>query len=156
MKKWLLFAFVASILLYNCNCGRGSGSADTSTLNQDSLQRADSLKQAHIKDSISNDSILKAQNIVVKPNVIDPNDEIIVEKILEKREEASSLKGKSPEEIYTIYETFIKKYDKNNKDDVEQLKKWSEDPFLNTAKKSSDEWLEKFEKLEDELGKRKK
>ncbi|MBK9043467.1 MAG: hypothetical protein IPN97_09810 [Saprospiraceae bacterium] len=90
MKIQYVFIFLLSLsfILQNCNCGQGN-TGDTGGLHSDSLRIADSLRQVYTKDSIYNDSILKAQNIKVKSNELEPVVKEKVDKIIEAKTEAS-------------------------------------------------------------------
>jgi len=59
----ITFFAIIAVTLQNCNCGKG-GAANVEGLNQDSLRRADSMRQEFIKDSIKTDSINKKMGIL--------------------------------------------------------------------------------------------
>lgn len=153
--QYVIIFFVAiAITLQNCNCGKGSA-PNVEGLNQDSIRRADSLRQEFIKDSIKTDSINKAMGIIVKVIDLKPEVQKKVEQIIKAKTEASSLKDKSPEDILKLYEDFVTKYDKNNKAHHAELSRWTTDPLF-LALKNDGKWVEKIEVLEAQLGKKKK
>lgn len=141
----ILFVTIA-ITLQNCNCGKGSV-ADIQGLNQDSIRRADSIRQEFIKDSIKTDSVNNAMGIKVKGNDLKPEVQEQVDQIIEVKTEASPLKDKTPEDIFKLYEAFVTKYDKKNKGHQIELGKWTSDPLF-LALKKDDNWVEKIEELE--------
>ncbi len=149
----IIFLVAIAITLQNCNCGRG-GEANLEGLNQDSIRRADSIRQEFIKDSIKTDSINKAMGIKVKGNDLKPEVQENVKEIIEAKTEASPLKDKSPEDILKLYETFVTKYDKNNKTDQAELSRWTSDPLF-LALKNDEKWVEKIEELEGQLQEKK-
>jgi len=78
-----------------------------------------------------------------------------VDEIIEKKEDSSFLKDKTPEEIIKLYEAFIKKYDPKNKTHETELHKWTQDPFFNAVKKD-DKYIEQIESIEESLYLKKK
>ncbi len=144
----ILFVTIA-ITLQNCSCGKGDA-ANVEGLNQDSLRRADSIRQEFIKDSIKTDSINKAMGIEVKGNDLKPDVQEKVEQIIEAKTEASPLNDKTPEDIFKLYEAFVTKYNKNNKSHQAELNRWTSDPLFLVLKKDEN-WVEKIEELESVL-----
>jgi len=142
----ITFFAIIAVTLQNCNCGKG-GAANVEGLNQDSLRRADSMRQEFIKDSIKTDSINKKMGIDVKGNDLKPEVQEQVDQIIEEKTEASPLKDKTPEEIYKLYEEFVTKYDAKNKGHQVELGKWTSDPLF-LALKKDENWVEKIEELE--------
>lgn len=149
----IIFLVAIAITLQNCNCGRG-GEANLEGLNQDSIRRADSIRQEFIKDSIKTDSINKAMDIKVKGNDLKPEVQKNVEEIIEAKTEASPLKDKSPEDMYRLYEDFVTKYDPTNKAHQTELSRWTNDPLFSALKKDAN-WVEKIEELEAHLHEKK-
>ncbi|MBK6499247.1 MAG: hypothetical protein IPG00_14235 [Saprospiraceae bacterium] len=72
----------------------------------------------------------KESKINVKSNDLKADVQDKVEQIIEAKTEASSLKDKSPEDILKLYETFVTKYDKNNKTHQAELSRWTTDPLF--------------------------
>jgi len=72
----------------------------------------------------------KESKINVKSNNLKADVQDKVEQIIEAKTEASSLKDKSPEDILKLYETFVTKYDKNNKTHQAELSRWTTDPLF--------------------------
>lgn len=153
MKNIFLFSLLCVTLLYNCNCGSGSKQS-VDGISQDSIRILDSIRQLHIKDSIYTDSINKAANIEVKKVELPPEVQKQVNSTIKTEEENSFLKGKSEEEIFTMYKVFLGKYDPEDKTHKVELEKWTKDRFFQEMKEK-DEWVVKIENLEEEMKKRK-
>lgn len=62
----------------------------------------------------------------------------------------SFLEGKSQEEIFSMYESFAIKYDRQNKTHQAELKRWTSDPLFSALKKD-DNWVEKIYELEEKM-----
>jgi hypothetical protein len=93
------------------------------------------------EDTIEQDpeaeKILEDANIDLKGNDLNKIDSQNVEDELTIRTNKSELNGKSYEEIFDMYSTFLSKYNKNNKIDIVHNHHWNNDPFFQAMYKDT-------------------